>query len=212
VDPLPLTWTSRGTRLPRSSPLVALVFALAAPLAHPAAADAWSVVRGAVRVECPLTIGGSFEAKTAAIRGTVTLAPAAVVFEGDLSVALGTLDTGIDLRNEHLRRKYLEVDLGPGFDRAVLSGISLGGRDPRQAQGRTPFTGTLLLHGVRRPVAGQATVHPDGNAVRVEARFPVSVSAFGIQKPQYLGVGLKDQVMVTVSLVAQPSDGTEGTR
>jgi polyisoprenoid-binding protein YceI len=196
VDPLPLTWTSRGTRLPRSSPLVALVFALAAPLAHPAAADAWSVVRGAVRVECPLTIGGSFEAKTAAIRGTVTLAPAAVVFEGDLSVALGTLDTGIDLRNEHLRRKYLEV----------------GGRDPRQAQGRTPFTGTLLLHGVRRPVAGQATVHPDGNAVRVEARFPVSVSAFGIQKPQYLGVGVKDQVMVTVSLVAQPSDGTEGTR
>jgi hypothetical protein len=188
------------------------VLALAAPLAHPAAADAWSVVRGEVRVECPLTIGGSFEAKTSAIQGTLTLTPAAGMFGGDLSVALGTLDTGIDLRNEHLRRKYLEVDRGPGFDRAVLSGISLGGGDPRRVQGRTPFTATLLLHGERRPVAGQATVHHDGSAVRVEARFPVSVSAFGIAKPQYLGVGVKDQVMVTASLVAEPSDEVEATR
>jgi hypothetical protein len=40
----------------------------------------------------------------------------------------------------------------------------------------------------------------------------VSVSEFGIEKPQYLGVGVTDQVTVKVSLLAQPSDGSEATQ
>jgi polyisoprenoid-binding protein YceI len=209
---MPVTCEAQASAARRSSPLVVLVLALAAPLGYAADASAWTVVRGDLRVECPLTIGGSFEARTNAIRGTLTLAPAAVVFGGDLSVALATLDTGIGLRNEHLRRKYLEVDRGPGFDQAVLSEISLGDGDPRGVQGKTRFRGTLLLHGTKRPVAGEATVRRDGNAVRVEASFPVTVSEFGIEKPRYLGVGVTDQVTVNVSLVAQPSDGTEATQ
>jgi hypothetical protein len=212
MHPLQVARPSRGSCSWRSRSLVALVGALVAPLGHAADASAWNVVRGDVRVVCPMTIGGSFEARTAAIRGTLTLAPSAVVFGGDLSVALGTLDTGIDLRNEHLRRKYLEVDRGPGFDQAVLSEISLGGADPRGVQGKTRFTGTLLLHGTKRPVAGEATVRRDGNAVRVEASFPVTVSDFGIEKPQYLGVGVSNQVTVNVSLLAQPSDASEATQ
>jgi YceI-like domain len=165
-----------------------------------------------VRVLCPLTIGGSFEARTEAIQGTVTLGASAVVFGGDLSVDLDTLDTGIGLRNEHLRRRYLEVERGPGFDHAILSGISLGEGDPRGLQGKAHFTGTLLVHGTKRPVAGQATVHREGSTIRVVASFPVTVSEFGIEKPRYLGVGVKDQVNVTVSLVAQPSEGREATQ
>jgi polyisoprenoid-binding protein YceI len=187
---------------------VALLLALAAPRAL-AADAAWRVASGEVRVVCPLTVGGSFEAKTDAIRGTVSLAASAVVFGGDLSVDLGTLDSGIGLRTEHLRGTYLEVGRGPGFDRAVLSEIRLGEGDPRAVQGKTRFTGTFLVHGTKRPITGQATVRQDGRTVRVTASFPVSVSAFGIAKPQYLGVGVTDQVNVTVSLVAEPAEGPE---
>jgi polyisoprenoid-binding protein YceI len=200
-----------SSRSRREAWLVALLVAL--PATRALGADAsWRVVRGDVRVVCPLTVGGSFEAKTGAIRGTVTLAPSAAVFGGDLSVDLGTLDTGIDLRNDHLRRKYLEVGRGDGFDHAVLSEIHLGEGDPRGVQGKTHFTGTFLLHGTKRPIAGPATVRQEGGTVRVEASFPVTVSDFGIEKPQYLGVGVKDQVSVTVSLVAQPSAGPETAR
>jgi polyisoprenoid-binding protein YceI len=212
VDPLPVNRRPRASSAWRSRALVALVFALAAPRGHAADAASWSVVRGDVRVVCPLTVGGSFEAKTDAIRGTVTLAASATVFGGDLSVDLGTLDTGISLRNDHLRNKYLEVGRGPGFDRAVLSEIHLGDGDPRGVQGKTHFSGTFLLHGTKRPIAGPATVRQEGKGVRVEASFPVTVSEFGIEKPQYLGVGVKDQVSVTVTFVAQPSAGSEATR
>jgi hypothetical protein len=159
-----------------------------------------------------MTVGGSFEAKTGAIRGTVTLGAPGATLGGDLSVDLATLDTGIGLRNEHLRDRYLEVGRGEGFDRAVLSEIRLGVADPRGFEGKTTFTGTFLLHGTKNPVAGQATVRREGKAVRVEASFPVTVSAFGIAKPQYLGVGVRDQVTVAVSLLAEPADAPEAGR
>jgi polyisoprenoid-binding protein YceI len=191
--------------------LVALLVVFPAPRLLAAEAS-WRVVRGAVRVVCPMTVGGSFEARTDAIRGTVTAGAPGAAFGGDLSVDLGTLDTGIGLRNDHLRNRYLEVGRGQGFERAVLSGIRLGDADPQGFQGKTPFTGTFLLHGTTRPVAGQATVSREGSTVRVEASFPVKVSDFGIEKPQYLGVGVQDQVKVVVSLAAEPGDRPEAAR
>ncbi len=191
--------------------LVVLLVAL--PGTRALGADSsWRVARGDVRVVCPLTVGGSFEAKTGAIQGTVTPGAPGAAFAGDLSVDLATLDTGIGLRNEHLRNKYLEVGRGQGFDRAVLSEIRLGDADPRGFEGKTAFSGTFLLHGTTKPVAGQATIRREGKNVRVEASFPVRVSVFGIEKPQYLGVGVRDQVTVTVSLLAEPADSPEGAR
>jgi hypothetical protein len=126
-------------------------------------------------------------------------------------VDLASLDTGIGLRNEHMKKNYLEVGRGQGFDHAVLSRIRLGDADPQGIQGKTPFTGTFLLHGTTQPVSGQATIRRDGKDVRVEASFPVSVAAFGIEKPQYLGVGVRDQVTVNVSLTASPVESAGAT-
>src|SRR5207247_1877533 len=92
--------------------------------------NTWRVGEGDVRVICPMTIGGSFEAKTTALSGSVTAgASGSRVLDGSLAVDLRTLDTGIRLRNEHLREKYLEVDKGPGFEAATLSDIGLNGLD-----------------------------------------------------------------------------------
>jgi polyisoprenoid-binding protein YceI len=190
--------------------LVALGWAMATPSF--AAGSSWRVVSGEVRVECPMTVGGAFEAWTNAIEGTVTLAPSAVVFAGELSVDLRTLDTGIGLRDEHLKGRYLEVGRGPEFERAVLSEIRLGEGDPLAVQGKARFTGTFRLHGTQRPIAGVAAVRRQEGAVRVEASFPVTVTEFGIARPEYLGVGVKDQVNVKVLLVARPLSAEEATR
>ena len=85
------------------SPLVALAVA-GTTLAAPAE---WRVGESAVRVTCPMTVGGSFDVKTAALSGSVTASPSASsAFDGSLAVDLRTLETGIDLRNEHLRTTY----------------------------------------------------------------------------------------------------------
>ena len=88
------------------------------------AAPAWRVGPGHVRVVCPMTIGGSFDARTTALGGAVTArGSGSAALDGSLAVDLRTLDTGINLRNEHLRDSYLEVAKGPGFDTAILSDI-----------------------------------------------------------------------------------------
>jgi hypothetical protein len=68
------------------------------------AADTYKVAGGAVAVVCPLTVGGSFEAKTKNLSGDLAPAsgqPGAV--GGSLRVDLQTLETGIRMRDYHLK-------------------------------------------------------------------------------------------------------------
>jgi polyisoprenoid-binding protein YceI len=181
------------------------VLALTLGLAAAAHAEDWRVARGDVRVICPLTVGGSFEAKTSALTGALTRAaghPAA--FEGALTVDLGTLATGIDLRDKHMRETYLEVGKGEGYASAVLSDLDLGATPAESIRGKVRFTASLLLHGTKKPVAGQAEVRREGTQARVDATFPVTLADYGIKEPRYLGVGVGEVVQVKVTLMATP--------
>jgi polyisoprenoid-binding protein YceI len=164
------------------------------------AAGTWPVGQGDVRVMCPITVGGSFDAKTTALSGSVTAsASGSPAFEGSLAVDLRTLDTGISLRNDHLREKYLEVDKAPGYDKAVLSEIDLKGLKADAPDGKGAFTGSLTLHGVKKTVTGPVEVRKAGTGLRVKASFPVNLSDYNISEPSYLGVGVKNTVQVEVT-------------
>jgi polyisoprenoid-binding protein YceI len=165
------------------------------------ASGTWRVGPGHVRVICPMTIGGTFDATTTALSGALTADgndPAAL--NGTLTVDLRTLDTGINLRNEHLREHYLEVTNGPEFDRATLSEIHVKGVDPDVGEGKGSFTGLLRLHGVTKTVTGTIDVRPAGAGVDVKASFPVTLADYSIRKPRYLGVGVKDTVTIEVAV------------
>lgn len=183
--------------------VVALLLASNGRAAAPGAA--WKVGGGEVRVVCPLTVGGSFEARTISLTGKLSLTTAhPPAFAGELVVDLRTLDTGIDLRSEHMRTQYLEVGRGPGFEAAVLSDLALGDVDVDTFRGRTTFSGNLQLHGAKKAIRGDATIRREGGAVRVEASFPIKLADFGIPSPQYLGVGVRSEVQVKVALTSTP--------
>ena len=177
------------------STLVGLVLAAAAVID----ASTWRVGQGDVRVICPLTIGGSFEAKTAALSGSlISRANGSPTLDGSLAVDLRTLDTGINLRNEHLREKYLEVNKGTGFAVATLSAIDLTGLNPVAPEGKGSFSGLLTVHGVAKTVRGAVDVRRASGGARVKASFRLDLRDYGIAKPRYLGVGVADTVQVEV--------------
>jgi len=178
------------------STLISLAL-VAAAVVNP---STWRVGQGDVRVICPLTIGGSFEAKTAALKGSVvTRANGSPTLDGSLAVDLRTLDTGIGLRNEHLREKYLEVSKGEGFDTATLSAIDLTGLNLIAPEGKGSFTGLLTVHGVSKAVTGAVDVRRAGGGLRVQASFRLDLPDYGIAKPRYLGVGVTNTVQVEVA-------------
>src|SRR5918993_4142823 len=78
-------------------------------------AQTWQVSQGRVGVVCPLTVGGRFEAKTAAVTGRVTFTEGSRDITGAFVVDVRTLETGIRLRDVHLRDNYLEVSRGSGY-------------------------------------------------------------------------------------------------
>jgi polyisoprenoid-binding protein YceI len=156
-----------------------------------------------VQVTVPLRPGGAFNATTTALTGTLSvesLKPAKL--DGEVAVDLRTIDTGIALRNEHLRDKYLEVAKGEGYDKAVLSGLVLADAGSETFSGTSGFTATLLLHGVKHEVAGKAEIRPEGAGHRVRAEFPVTLTDFGVSPPEYLGVGVGSRLLVKVNLLA----------
>jgi hypothetical protein len=163
----------------------------------------WAIEQPDVRVVCPMTVGGSFEARTKSLTGALTATGEGGAFDGRIAVDLRTLDTGIDLRTHHLR-EHLEVGKGDGFDTAVLSGITLS-----SMEGRATFSGMLQLHGTARPLNGAADVQHRRGVLRIDATFPVRLSDFAIAEPRYMGIGVKDVVQVKVSFVATPMEGEE---
>jgi polyisoprenoid-binding protein YceI len=172
------------------------------------ATGTWRADQGDVRVICPMTAGGSFDVKTKALSGSLTAsASGSPSFDGSVTVDLRSLDTGIGLRNEHLRDTYLEVDKGPGYDAATISKIDLKGMNPAAPAGKGSFSGSLTLHGVTKTVEGAVDVRQAGTGLRVTGSFPLSLSDYGIRPPRYLGIGVKDTVQVQVVFAVTSGDG-----
>src|SRR6185436_11042910 len=176
----------------------------AAMAATAQAQETLKVTSGDVTVVCPLTVGGSFEAKTKEVTGQVGPAPQQPgAVGGAIQVKLDTLQTGIEMRDHHMKDNYLEVGKGTNYAVAVLDNIKVD-----KVDGKSSFRASLTLHGQTREVTGTALVQKKDAGVHVEAQFPLKVSEFQIPKPTYLGVGVRDEIQVKVSLSALPATTT----
>jgi polyisoprenoid-binding protein YceI len=182
------------------------VLLLLASTALAAERPTWKLEHGDVRVTVPLKPGGAFEATSTAVAGTLALDVAKPAhLAGEVTLDLSTIDTGIALRNQHLRENYLEVAKGAGYDKAVLSDIRLADADGEAFAGGSAFTGTMLLHGTKHEVAGRVEVRPEGASRHVRVEFPLNLTDFGVAPPEYLGVGVGSKLLVKVQLTAVPA-------
>ena len=186
---------------------VAVALTLCFAAAAAAAAQTTYRVRDAkVVVKCPLTVGGSFKATTEALTGSISRDDGGAL-SGELEVDLTTLETGIDLRDRHLREKYLEVE-SDGNDTAVLFDVAIAGDGADGLDGAVTFAARFKLHGVMQSITGSAKLRPgDGSELEVAANFPVNLPDYQIKKPRHLGIGVKDTVTVDVELTFAPAAG-----
>lgn len=115
------------------------------------------------------------------------------LFSGVFDVNLENFDTGIELRNQHMRDKYLEIEKYP-IAHFWLKPVAI----PKQ--GYFNFEGKLTLHGVKKKIEGVGFVKDE----KIEAKFNINMSDYGIQKAEYRGVGVEDKVSVIVRIDAVP--------
>ncbi|MGE0633228.1 MAG: YceI family protein [Pseudobdellovibrionaceae bacterium] len=126
-----------------------------------------------------------------------------IFFSGQLKINLNSYDTGIGLRDRHMKEKYLEVGQ---FGNATLNLNEIP--VPKVALSQTgetkmPFSATLDLHGVQKPVQGEFTIVPDGAAVKIYAQFKLKLSDHNIKIPSFAGVTVADHVEVNANSRAE---------
>lgn len=121
---------------------------------------------------------------------------------GSFILDLSSLDTGISLRNRHLREKYLEVEK---FPKAELKLIKLDQLEKILSGEKTdldalPFEGLLSLHGVQKAISGKADIKKENQSLDIEATFDLSIKDFSIETPSFAGITVADHVEVYVKL------------
>ena len=121
----------------------------------------------------------------------------------DFEVDLAALDSGIGLRNRHMRDNYLETATFPfATFAAQVNRIESGG----EAGMLVTAVGVLSIHGVERDATIRCGL--DGNPTagyRVRCRFPVRLADHGIEVPRVMFMKLADEVVVDVDfLVREP--------
>jgi hypothetical protein len=110
-----------------------------------------------------------------------------------VNVSLVRLTTGIDLRDHHMRDKYLEVGKFPNAELTVdRKSLKLSG----DASADAPAT--LKMHGQSRAVTIHYTSHANGSVFQVSGSVHVDMTDYGIEQPSYLGVKVKPDVDVSV--------------
>jgi len=140
-----------------------------------------------VEVKLKLSPTGQFEAKTDQLVGKVKIVNGEVVAES-IRVPLKSLKTGIKLRDEHMKSKYLKVDRYPN---AILHfGKGKGGKG----------TGELEVKGIKKPIRGKYKIEEDF----IIAEFPIKLSDYEISGIRYMGVGVKDEALVKVKVAIEP--------
>ena len=121
-----------------------------------------------------------------------------------LEVDLASIDTGIGLRNRHMRDNYLETDRYPY---ATFSGSFASVEDAGNGSYRVTGEGELGIHGVARDVEIPCTVSPSGRGYRVRCGFEVLLSDHDIEIPKVMFMKLANEIRLELDFVMQPAEG-----
>lgn len=113
-----------------------------------------------------------------------------------ISVPLANLDTGISLRNRHMREKYLEVGKYPRAELVVERSALKLPADGTEATGTA--TGQMTIHGQTKPVPFKYSARLSGGTYAVNGSAHINIKEFGIEVPSYLGVTVKPDVDIDV--------------
>jgi polyisoprenoid-binding protein YceI len=176
-------------------------------LAAAASADTWTVTGDSEVVFTSKAPMESFDGRTDQVQGHIAIDPGDLSSPLDLRIAvdLASLDTGIGMRNTHMRERHLETDQYPEavFTAGEIRTMSL----PELTVGEPVVllvSGQFDLHGVTRPLEIPANVNlaADGT-LTVACEFQVKLSDHDIDRPKFLVMKLADEQQVKVTLTAR---------
>jgi polyisoprenoid-binding protein YceI len=121
----------------------------------------------------------------------------------DFFVDLNTLDTGIGLRDKHMRDNYLETEKYPFAEFTgkfnAIPGLTIGSKTPVTANGK------FKIHGVERQIQVKGTLSKNVKGeLELDAGFDVLLSDYKIPVPKLVFYELAEKQTVTIKATLKP--------
>lgn len=142
-----------------------------------------------------------FEGRSRAVSGLAMVTKGLEDGVGCVTIDAKSLDTGIGLRNRIMWEDHLEVAKFPEVQ-FILTGFA----DLRPAEIGGVFLtldGELTIHGVTQKVKIPAWFVETERGIRVEGRAHLKMSEYGIERPAFLFISVKDEVQVSFLVLLQ---------
>jgi len=132
-----------------------------------------------------------------AVEGRARLLP-----DGGVQVAIRARVAAFDSGNANRDAHMQEVTDAARFPFVLFKGVASGVRiEGFPAELQVPLRGVLEFHGVTRELEVTARVRfPSAARAEVEATFPVSLTAHGVERPSLLFIPVDDRLDVTARL------------
>ena len=121
----------------------------------------------------------------------------------DFYLDLNTLDTGIDLRNRHMRESYLETAKFPfaEFTGKIVTQIDLDRNEPQIAV----VNGIFKLHGVQKQITVEGTITPNQDGtINIKAKWEVLLEDYNIERPRVVFYELSDIQTISIDANLNP--------
>jgi len=112
----------------------------------------------------------------------------------EANLELNNLETGISLRDEHMKEKYLEIKEYPSaFLKIESLDLPAGFEAKPVAMKNQNFEGILKLHGKEQKITGTYSLSEN---MEIAANFSIKLTDYGIEIPSYLGINVAETVSV----------------
>jgi polyisoprenoid-binding protein YceI len=137
------------------------------------------------------SVDGLLRAKS----GTLQLDPEAGTAHGRIVLDATSAATGNSQRDEKMHEKILE---SRQFPEIVFDVDKISGTLHREGRSDVLLSGTIEMHGVRRPAELPATVLVEGDRIRATGNITIPYLEWGLRDPSFFVLRVAKEVQVAV--------------
>jgi len=125
-------------------------------------------------------------------------------------VDLNTLDTGIGLRNRHMRENYLHTDK---YQYAFFKGKITNVTGAAQGAFNVDAEGSMFIHGVTKNIKISGVLAKTGdNDYNLKTKFNIKLSSYNIEIPSIMFVKISEVIELHLNFILMAANKSEGKK
>lgn len=115
-------------------------------------------------------------------------------------VDLNSVDTGIGLRNRHMREDYLHTDKYPvtHFTGTISEAVKVS-----DTEYDVKANGKMFIHGVSKDISIKGKIYKYDNGFKLKSNFSVKLTDYNIKVPKFMFVRISEDIKLFLDFVVK---------